>query len=316
MRGCRGSGAAIAIAVGGLLLAGAAGNAQEEPRILEEHIWGDYALDDESVGRLAREALPFTPEQMRSLGRLLDQTRAARAVAAGAPPQGRIRAIAVNAGSSEEIPGIRLHQGYVTVVSFTDLTGQPWPIEEVLVDQRFLRGEAAEAVPGDREHLLYLVPQERYLHGNLVVKLRDLAEPVLMTLRDGDGVADFRVDARLGDAGPNADIAALARPESFHAGDELLQDLLGGRIPEGAVSLDVEGGSTGDRAWAFDGDVLLLTRWLVLSPGPWAAERGAGGRQAYRLPDTPRVLVSRQGREATLRFKRRGSVEALIGSGG
>ncbi|MDE0050800.1 MAG: hypothetical protein OXO52_13510, partial [Rhodospirillales bacterium] len=48
---------------------------------------------------------------------------------------------------------------------------------------------------------------------------------------------------------------------------------------------------------------LLLTRAQLLSPGPWAAERGAVGRWAYRLPDVPYVLVSRDGRETRLAFR-------------
>ena len=49
-------------------------------------------------------------------------------------------------------------------------------------------------------------------------------------------------------------------------------------------------------------DILLITRADVLSPGPWAAERGSAGRWAYRLPETPFVLVSESGREKRLGF--------------
>ena len=50
------------------------------------------------------------------------------------------------------------------------------------------------------------------------------------------------------------------------------------------------------------GDLLLLTHAHLLSPGPLAAERGPGGRWAYRLADTPLVLVSDGGREKRLRL--------------
>ena len=46
--------------------------------------------------------------------------------------------------------------------------------------------------------------------------------------------------------------------------------------------------------------MLLLTRAHLLSPGPLAAERGPGGRWAYRLARTPLVLVSDGGREKRL----------------
>ena len=47
-----------------------------------------------------------------------------------------------------------------------------------------------------------------------------------------------------------------------------------------------------------------MTRAHLLSPGPLAAERGPGGRWAYRLPDTPLALVSAGGRERRLAFAR------------
>lgn len=46
--------------------------------------------------------------------------------------------------------------------------------------------------------------------------------------------------------------------------------------------------------------MLLVTRAHVLSPGPWAAERGSAGRWVYRLPESPFVLVSEAGREKRL----------------
>ena len=207
--------------------------------------------------------------------------------------------------SGTSVPEIALRRGYVTAISFTDSTGAPWPIEEALVDRRFLppgaEGGAADEESGS-SHLLYLAPQAAYLSGNAVVKLRGLAEPVVASLRGTGADADFRVEIRLGVPGPNADPGALAQPAAFHAGDPVLLGLLGGSVPPDAERLAVEGGASGDRAWRRGGEVLLLTRAHLLSPGPLAAERGPGGRWAYRLSGTPLVLVSDGGREKRLGF--------------
>ena len=203
------------------------------------------------------------------------------------------------------IPRIALRRGYVTAVSFTDSTGAPWPIEEALVDRRFLPpGAESGAGDGGSEsgHLLYLAPRAAYLGGNAVVKLRGLAEPVVIGLSGTGADADFRVAIRLGVPGPNADPGALAQPAAFHAGDAVLLGLLGGAVPPDAERLAVEGGASGDRAWRRGGEVLLLTHAHLLSPGPLAAERGPGGRWAYRLAGTPLALVSDGGREKRLGF--------------
>ena len=263
--------------------------------------WSAHALSDDEAARQGRAALPFTPEQIETLGRILRETQEATARGAGAPPRGRIRRVRLEGGAG--IPEIALRRGYVTVLSFTDSTGAPWPIEESLVDGRFLppdpRGGTEEEASAS-SHLLYLAPSAAYLGGNAVVKLRGLAEPVVASLRGTGADADFRVEIRLGVPGPNADPGVLAAPRGFHAGDPVLLGLLGGAVPADAKRLAVEGGTAGDRAWRRRGDLLLLTRAHLLSPGPLAAERGPGGRWAYRLADTPLVLVSDGGREKRL----------------
>ena len=272
----------------------------------ESDVWPEHALPDADAARQGRSALPFTQEQIETLGRLLRQTQRASARGAGAPPQGRIRRIRLDAPGDGRIPAIALRLGYTTVLSFTGMTGAPWPIAEAVLDSRFLppgQETAPEAPDTGAGHLLYLAPRQAYLDGNAVVTLTGLAEPMVLALHGTGGAADFRVDIRLAIPGPNADPSALAQPEGFHTGDPVLLGLLGGAVPPDAERLAVDGGGQGGRAWRLGGDLLLVTRAHLLSPGPWAAERGPSGRWAYRLPDTPQAVVSADGRETRLSFR-------------
>ena len=266
-------------------------------------VWSEHAVSDGDAARAGRAAMPFTAEQIEALGRLLRETQRAASVAADPPPEGRIRRVRIGTHGDGTIPAIAVRKGYVTAVSFTDATGAPWPIEEVLLDDRFVPGTAeADDEAGRRsEHLFYLAPQARALHGNAVVRLQGLAEPLALVLQGGGSAADFGVEVRLGLPGPNAATDTPGR-YGFHAGDPVLLDLLGGVAPQGAERLAVDGGERDDRAWRLGGDLLLLTRAHLLSPGPWAAERGASGRWAYRLPHTPYALATRDGRERRLAF--------------
>ena len=277
-------------------------------------VWPGDAASDGAAARAGRAAMPFTAEQIEALGRLLRQTQGAAAVAADPPPEGRVRRVRIGAPGEDTIPVIHVRKGYVTAVSFTDATGAPWPIQEVLVDGRFLPESGLESEDsgsgGKASHLLYLAPHARFLHGNAVVKLQGLAEPLALGLRGGGSATDFGVEVRLGVQGPNA-VPGAAAQAAFHAGDPVLLDLLGGTAPAGAERLTVEGGERDDRAWRLGDDLLLLTRAHLLSPGPWAAERGAGGRWAYRLPRTPYALATRDGRERRLAFGEPDEIPAL-----
>ena len=85
----------------------------------------------------------------------------------------------------------------------------------------------------------------------------------------------------------NADPHALARPEEFHAGDPVLLCLLGGAVPADAERLAVEGSGEDGHVWTQGGDLLLVTRAYLLSPGPPAAlsrfENAADRSWAWRI---------------------------------
>ena len=277
---------------------------------IEPDIWPDHAASDEDTAGAGRQAMPFTQEQIQLLGALLQQVREATAAAGGEPPSAELRRLQIHPGEGR-MPFIRLARGYTSAVTFSDVTGEPWPIEEVLVDQVFLPGRADRRPPG-AQHILYLAPARSHLHGNALVKLAGLTEPVVLALADGEGHADVRVDIRITLPGPAADAEALVRRPPFQAGDDHLLELLAGRPPTGATRLVVTGGSPADRGWSAGEDILLLTTATLLSPGPWAAERSADGRWAYRLPATPFALVSRDGQPHRLDFR----IEASAAFGG
>ena len=268
-----------------------------------EDIWLEHALSDDEAARLGRTVMPFTRESIERSGELVRDTQAAsQAARVGKRPRGRVRRVALGGAGAAPIPVVWVRWGFVSALLFTDMTGAPWPIEQVLMDAQF-RPSALEGGDGEggeeSAHLLYVSPQVPYLVGNVQVKLRGLAAPVVLSLVDDGGEADYTVDVRLARPGPLADPAALIQPEGFHAGDTVLLGLLGGVVPAGAERLVVVD-APGVRAWRQGVDVLLVTRAVVLSPGPWAAERDVSGLWAYRLPETPQVFVSEGGRERRL----------------
>ena len=182
--------------------------------LAETDVWPEHALPDADAARQGRSVLPFTQGQIETLGRLLRQTQRASARGAGEPPQGRIRRIRLDGPGDGQIPVIALRRGYTTVLSFTGMTGAPWPIAETVLDSRFLPpGQEAAAEAAGAGHLLYLAPQQAYLDGNAVVTLAGLAEPLVVALRGTGGAADFRVDIRLAMPGPNADPACWRSPK-------------------------------------------------------------------------------------------------------
>jgi len=258
-------------------------------------------MPDDEVARAARERLGLTRDQIILLARLLQDTQRTTAEAREGGAAARVRRLRLDPLAADGVPEIAVRAGYVTSVGFFDRTGAPWPIEAVLADERL----GATKRDGSA-HLVHFAPGARWLSGNASVMLESLAEPVLLMLGEREGIADFRVDIRLAKAGPNADPLAGAGAAGFHAGSDVLLGLLSGNPPAGAVALDVEGVEA--RAWRLGGELLLVTRAHLLSPGPRAAERDPSGRWAYRLAGVPYAMVSEEGRELRAAFLERGDI--------
>ena len=60
-----------------------AGNAPAAPLERTVDVWSAHALTEDEAARQGRAALPFTPEQIEALGRILRETQAATARGAG-----------------------------------------------------------------------------------------------------------------------------------------------------------------------------------------------------------------------------------------
>ncbi|MCY3671058.1 MAG: hypothetical protein OXH14_08240, partial [Alphaproteobacteria bacterium] len=164
-----------ALALAGVLAAGVAA-AQQVP--VRPDVWPEHAVTDEEAGAAARRPMRFTQEQIAKLAELVRQYQRATAEGTGPTPSGRIRRALVEPGAGGAVPVVEVRRGFTTVLSWTDTTGSPWPVDEMLVDSLFLPGDGQQA--GAEGHLVYLAPKRRYLTGNLVVKLRARAVPVVV----------------------------------------------------------------------------------------------------------------------------------------
>ena len=265
-----------------------------------DELWEEFTLPDREVGRAVRQGLPLTAEQIAKILALLSQYRETVARESRPAPEIVSREITVSLVAGESAPVVATQMGYPTSVVFIDATGEPWPVDSVVVEEAFGPSEGA---PGG--HVVFVTPVERFLHGSALVQLAALSMPIVLEFKPGKGRVDGRLVVRVAQAGPNADPIVVERTEDFGPGDPVISAFLHGHAPVEAKRIEVRGGNGRDRAWWLDEAIYLRTAKTLLAPQAQAWERGANGETVYRISDTPYAMVSVDGARVRLSFGQR-----------
>lgn len=232
---------------------------------------------------------PMTPQQIQEVMRRMNEAQdAGRAPPEPDPnPIVKIEDVPLDPGVAP--PVIRVAIGYVTTVNILDVTGQPWPIQDVVVGGNF-------QVTGPNDaHVLRLIPQTRFGRGNLSVRLVGLSTPITFRVESGGKEVYYRYDARITQTGPDAKQPLIDKGFTGQAGDPTLMTVLSGIAPKDAKKLGVSGADGRTRAWKINDLIYLRTPLTLLSPGWDASVRSADGTNVYVLQETPVLMLSDNG---------------------
>lgn len=235
--------------------------------------------------------MPLTPEEIRTM---LDAFKINRE-AAEQPvtiPEPKTYVGNVSLDPSAEPLVIQMSPGYVTTVSVVDMTGAPWPIQDVS-----WAGEFEIISPEKGGHIFRITPMTAHGRGNISIRLSELRTPITLTLNTQLDVVHYRFEARMPRTGPLAEIPIVEKGgiETTASAEELVQ-FMDGYVPSTAEVLTVEGTDGRTRAWLTDdGRMILRTPLLLLSPS-WESSIASGdGTRIYSMKETPIVLLSEKG---------------------
>lgn len=238
---------------------------------------------------------PLTPEQIKEVMRRMSEAQeAGRSPPAPEPkPTVKVENVMLDPGNAP--PLIAVSSGYVTTVNMLDVTGQPWPIQDVVVGGNF-------TITGPNDaHVLRIIPQTRFGKGNLSVRLVGLSTPVTFRVEAGGPEVYYRYDARIPQSGPGAKQPLIDHGFTGQAGDPTLMRVLEGVPPTEARKMTITGVDGRTRAYKINDQIYLRTPLTLLSPGWNASVRSADGTNVYVMSDTPVMMLSDNGQ--TIRAK-------------
>lgn len=234
---------------------------------------------------------PLSPEDIKKLLKQYDDTeRAAQSPPYDLPtPEVVVQTVSMDPGVPP--PVIKTAVGHVTTVNMLDMTGAPWPVQDIT-----WAGDFEIVEPEEGGHIIRITPMAKFTYGNMSVRLLTLKTPITFTLRVERDSVHYRVDARVPEFGPFAQAQLMEGGTQLAAGSPTLTTVLDGVPPTGAVRLAVSGVDGRTTAYKVGATTYVRTPLTLLSPGWQSSVSSADGMNVYAMEDTPVLLLSDQGK--------------------
>ncbi len=273
-------------------------NIDADNMILDEDLVIEKTQEEleEEIRREAFDAaitglFPLRPDQIRTLLREYDATqRAVEEPVFGVPtPQVNVETVSLDPGVKPMV--ITTATGHVTTLNILDITGAPWPVQDIS-----WAGDFEIIEPEEGEHIIRITPLATAAYGNMSIRLLTLKTPVTIMLKTSKNEVQYRVDARIPEYGPFATAPLIQGGTERVAGNRLITSVLDGVMPEGARKMSVSGVDGRTSAYTLNGLTYLRTPLTLLSPGWEQSVSSADGMNVYALSQTPVLLLSDNGR--------------------
>ena len=234
--------------------------------------------------------LPLRPGEIRKMLETYDKTQQAVEVPIYPypKPQSIVQTVSLDPGSLP--PEIKVATGHVTTLNILDVTGAPWPIQDIS-----WAGNFEMVQPESGGNVLRITPMSEFAYGNISIRLISLTTPITFIVKAHRDTVQYRFDARIPEYGPNAKPPVVQGGVSLEAGNSIMAGMLSGVPPDGAVRMDVAGVDGRTSAYKYNDMTYVRTPLTLLSPG-WTSSVSSGdGMNVYQLHESPVLLLSDAG---------------------
>lgn len=234
---------------------------------------------------------PMRPKEIRQLLEYYDNVQESVQVPVYPYPRPEVAVINLSLDPGVTPPIISLSAGHVTTINLLDVTGAPWPIQDISFAGKFSIVE-----PEEGGHVLRITPLEEYSYGNISIRMLTLKTPITFTLRTQRDIVHYRVDARVPEYGPFANAPLIDGGMTLVAGDPDVTSVLDGVPPQTAEKLTVSGVDGRTTAYLYNDKAYVRTPLTLLSPGWEKSVSSADGMNVYALAFAPVLLLSDEGK--------------------
>ena len=252
----------------------------------------DAKFRREAFDAATQQMMPLKPSEIRRMLELFDETKQASEtpIYPSPEPESSFETVSLDPGTKPLV--IKTAAGNVTTLSIVDITGQPWPIQDLTWAGDF---QIEQTESGG--HLLRITPTSEFARGNISMRLVGLNPPVIFTLKAERETVHVRLDVQIPEVGPKGVLPPLDMPVSTKAGDEFMTSVLVGVVKgSDTEQLKVDGIDGRTTAYSQGGMVYVRTPYTMLSPAWVKSVQSGDGTKVYALNSTPVILLSDKGK--------------------
>ncbi len=248
--------------------------------------------------------LPMDADEIRKLLERFDDTQQAVEVPVYPYPEPEVVVDTVSLDPGTKPPVLKIGIGHVTTLTLLDVTGAPWPIQDMT-----FAGNFEVLTPEAGGHVIRITGMSEFGYGNISLRLLELKTPVTFTLKTSRDSVHYRFDARIPEYGPFAEAPLIDGGLSIVAGNSILGSILDGLPPPGSEKLDVSGVDGRTTAYTYKKKTYVRTPLTLLSPGWSGSVSSADGMNVYAVASAPVLLLSDRGQVVRARLSEEGPLD-------
>jgi len=248
----------------------------------------------EAFDAAVESLLPLKPNEIRELLEQFDRTQESveLPVYPSPKPEVTVQTVPLDPGTKPAV--IKVAYGHVSTLNILDLTGSPWPIEDISWAGNF---EITNSGASEGTHIVRISPQSEFAYGNMSIKLLTLKTPVILTMETSRDLVHYRFDAVIPDNGPLAETPLIQSGITLAAGGNPdMSSVLQGVGPAGSERLDVSGVDSRTSAYRVGNETYVRTPLTLLSPSWSSSVASADGMRVYTVRNAPVLLLSDNGK--------------------
>lgn len=244
--------------------------------------------------------LPLKPAEIRKLLEHFDRTQESVEVPIYPNPKPvvAVETLSLDPGSAPAV--VYVASGNVTTLNFLDISGAPWPIEDISWAGNF---EVIESSAAEGSHILRISPSTEFAQGNMSIRMLELKTPIIISLETSRDTVHYRFDAIVPKYGPMGKTPLIKSGLTISAGGkEDISAVMEGVPSAGTTRLNVSGVDGRTTAYAKGDKVYVRTPLSLLSPGWSSSVTSADGMNVYEIDSSPVLILSEGGQMVRVRL--------------